>query len=80
MKLLFLMMKITLTQFAIPKSSCGIAKGLVSSKHFAVSKRGHPKPEFISQLKRLGEGESLRSCKHTLATALAFAAAALASV
>jgi hypothetical protein len=34
MKLLFLMMKITLTQIAIPKSSCGTAKELVSSKHF----------------------------------------------
>jgi hypothetical protein len=34
MKLLFLMMKITLTQIAIPKSSCGAAKELVSSKHF----------------------------------------------
>jgi hypothetical protein len=33
MKLLFLMMKITLT-IAIPKSSCGAAKELVSSKHF----------------------------------------------
>jgi hypothetical protein len=31
-------------------------------------------------LKRLGEGESLSSCKHTLAAASAFAAAALASV
>jgi hypothetical protein len=34
MKLLFLMMKTTLTQIAIPKSSCGAAKELVSSKHF----------------------------------------------
>jgi hypothetical protein len=49
MKLLFLMIKITLTQIAIPKSSCGAAKELLSSKHFAASRRGHPKPEFISQ-------------------------------
>jgi hypothetical protein len=32
------------------------------------------------ELKRLGEGERLSSCKHTLAAAAAFAAAALASV
>jgi hypothetical protein len=29
---------------------------------------------------KIGEGESLSSCKHTLAAAVAFAAAALASV
>jgi hypothetical protein len=34
MKLLFLVMKITLTEIAIPKSSCGAAEELVSSKHF----------------------------------------------
>jgi hypothetical protein len=34
MKQLSLMMKITLTQIAIPKSNCGAAKELVSSKHF----------------------------------------------
>ncbi len=49
MKLLFLMMKITLTQIAIPTSSCGAAKELVSSKHFRSQRKrtvwGHPKPE-----------------------------------
>jgi hypothetical protein len=49
MKLLFLMMKITLTQIAISKSSCGAAKELVRSKHSTARRRGHPKPEFISQ-------------------------------
>ncbi len=34
----------------------------------------------IKVLKRLGEEESLSSCKHTLAAAAAFAAAALASI
>jgi len=39
MKLLFLVMKITLTQIAIPKSSCGAAKELVSSKHFHIQQK-----------------------------------------
>jgi hypothetical protein len=34
MKLLFLMMKITLTQIAIPKCSCGAAKGACELKAF----------------------------------------------